>query len=48
MTTNKQCINSVHAMLRQMAEDKRQMTEYFKTHGTYKGYQGQVKFARPF
>lgn len=48
MTTNQKCVNAVHAMLRQMAEDKRQMAEYFKKHGTYNGYEGQAKFARPF
>lgn len=48
MATNQKCVNAVHAMLRQMAEDKRKMAEYFKKHGTYNGYEGQAKFARPF
>ena len=44
----KECINTVHKMLRQMAEDKKEMAKYFKEHGTYNGYNGQSKFARPF
>lgn len=41
-------INEVHSVLRQMAEEKKAMRQYFKQHGTYVGYSGKASFARPF
>lgn len=49
METKKQALKEgMRRMFQQMAEGKREVSEYIQQHGTINGYSGKVKFVRPF